>query len=172
MDVFLPSQFVFSFNSPVFYVRGEMSAQINYLQKILPFLTVVFIFCLNFATFGQKMEKSDSETVQIFAPQDLYGKSDTSIKTELDSVASISGHISDAYGRGIRGALLVVFDTHGSPPMITMSNMFGFFRFDGLATGEEYIITVLHGKYLFFNNSRSFTLNGAMTGMNFQAEEP
>lgn len=147
-----------------------MPAQSTCLRPTLS-LTIVTVLLVSFTASAQKSRKTESGQTEISSPPLVVAQANSSAKSDLDSVASISGRITDAYGRGIRGATLIVFDFHGNPPLLTRSNTFGFYRFEGLATGEDYIVTVLHGKFLFFNNSRSFTLNGAMTDMNFQADE-
>lgn len=148
-----------------------MPAQKYFLRRTL----LLFCFCLLLipadTVFGQERRKATSAPPLIAQTAATEPLSAEPLRSDLDSVASISGRISDAYGRGIRGAVLLIFDMQGNPPQIARSNMFGFYRFDGLATGEDYIVTVLHGKYFFVNNSRYVTLTGSMANMNFQADE-
>lgn len=148
-----------------------MPAQKYFLRRTLLLFCICMLLMPAGTVLGQERRKATAAPPLIVQTVETQPLSAEPLQTDLDSVASISGRISDAYGRGIRGAVLLIFDMQGNPPQIARSNMFGFYRFDGLATGEDYIVTVLHGKYFFVNNSRYVTLTGSMANMNFQADE-
>ncbi|MER3631372.1 MAG: hypothetical protein C4325_03745 [Blastocatellia bacterium] len=169
---FRPHVLLFLDPAPVYEKEEcQMPAQIRLLGCTLPSFCSFLLLLSTATVFSQEHRNRAFESP--FARQDLFLKTGElgPTKLDLDSVASISGRISDPYSHGIRGAVILIFDMHDNPPQIARSNTLGFYRFDRLTTGEDYIITVLHSKYFFLNNSRSFTLSGTITDMNFQADE-
>jgi len=72
--------------------------------------------------------------------------------------ASISGRVTTASGQGIRNAKVVVTGGLLAEPVITSTGSFGYFRFDGFATGQTYVVSVYSKRYTFATPSRVITL--------------
>lgn len=85
--------------------------------------------------------------------------------------ADVSGRVTDSSGRGISGARLTVFNVITGEARYASSNTFGYYKFTGLQTGEFYIMSVEHKRYLFLTPSISFSLEDNISGLNFQASK-
>jgi hypothetical protein len=83
---------------------------------------------------------------------------------------SVSGQVTDSFGRGISGARLSIVDAQSGETFITSSNTFGFYNLNGPTAGRFYIMTVSHRRYTFSDNSRSFSLNEDIAGVDFVAD--
>jgi hypothetical protein len=83
---------------------------------------------------------------------------------------SVSGQVTDSFGRGIGGARLSIVDAQSGETFITSSNTFGFYNLNGPTAGRFYIMTVSHRRYTFSDNSRSFSLNEDIAGVDFVAD--
>jgi hypothetical protein len=94
----------------------------------------------------------------------------TGIVTILSPTAantSVGGMVLSADGRPVRGARLSLTDPSGlSRPAI--SNSFGFFRFDDVAVGETYVISVRAKGYTFA--PRVLSITDEVTNLNLVAE--
>jgi len=58
-----------------------------------------------------------------------------------------------------------------SQPLIARTNSFGNYAFDGLATGEIYVVTVVSNRYNFPQSSIILNLDDTITNADFEAEE-
>lgn len=85
------------------------------------------------------------------------------------SVASISGRIFTADGRGINSTIVSLMDQNGNP-QTTISSSFGYYRFDGLPVGQTYIIEVRSKGVTFAVPTRVITLNEDLTDVDFVAD--
>ena len=82
--------------------------------------------------------------------------------------ASVSGRVLSASGRAIKGSVLTLLNTQTNEFRSVFSNQFGYYRFDDVAVGNFYILTINDRKgFNFPNNQQSFTLNDNLTGINF-----
>jgi hypothetical protein len=72
--------------------------------------------------------------------------------------ASISGRVATADGRGIRNANVVITGNSLAQPIVVTTGSFGYFTFDGLSTGETYVVTVNSQRYTFSTPSRVISL--------------
>lgn len=84
--------------------------------------------------------------------------------------ASISGRVLTANGSGIRNAKVVVTGGSLTSPIIATTGSFGYFMFEGLATGETYVVTVNSKRYTFSTPSRVITLTDNISDADFIAE--
>jgi hypothetical protein len=82
--------------------------------------------------------------------------------------ASISGRVIDRYGRGIRGAMVMVQGGDGIPKT-AYSNTFGYYRIDGLPVGESFAVTVSARRYAFAAPTRFLNLADDISDLNFTA---
>lgn len=83
--------------------------------------------------------------------------------------ASISGRTVDSFGNGVYGSRLTLMNAATGEIHYAMSNPFGYYSFEGIDTGSFYIITVSHKRYTFADDTRSFTLNEDLAGLDFVA---
>jgi len=83
--------------------------------------------------------------------------------------ASISGRVVDSFGNGIGGARLTVTDAANGFTWNAISSPFGYYTIDGLEVSNFYVMTVAHKRYQFTDDTRSFTLNEDLAGLDFIA---
>ncbi|MBC7899585.1 MAG: carboxypeptidase regulatory-like domain-containing protein [Saprospiraceae bacterium] len=84
------------------------------------------------------------------------------------SLASISGQVTTAGGRGMPNARLTLTGGALTEPRVYTSSGFGYYRFDGLTIGQTYTVTVGSKRYAFVVNSQTVVLGGD-TIVNFVA---
>lgn len=61
---------------------------------------------------------------------------------------TISGRVSDIFGRGIFGVCVKITGSNGNV-RVPLTSSFGYYAFDGLAAGETYCLTTAHKNYQF-----------------------
>ncbi len=83
--------------------------------------------------------------------------------------STVSGRVTDSYGRGISGARISVNDASTGAVTTVATNPFGYYTVTNLESADFYIMTVSHKRYTFANSSRSFTLNQDLLGADFVA---
>lgn len=83
---------------------------------------------------------------------------------------SITGRVTDSYGRGIFGARISLFNASSGAAYSATTNSFGYYRINDLPVGDFYVMSVAHKRYLFLNGSTSFSLEDNLTGMDFVAD--
>jgi hypothetical protein len=54
-------------------------------------------------------------------------------------------------------------------PRSVRTNTFGFYRFEGLPSGQTYFLSVLSGKFTFFEPTRYVDLASDLNGLDFVA---
>ena len=80
---------------------------------------------------------------------------------------SVSGRVMDTSGRGVYGARVSLTAADGKvSPAIT--NMFGYYRIDGVTVGETYVAAVSAKRYTF--RSRVVTIGDDLAGLDFIEE--
>lgn len=83
--------------------------------------------------------------------------------------ASISGRVVTADGRGIANQVVMVMGGDLAEPRSVRTNTFGFYRFEGLPSGQTYFLSVLSGKLTFFEPTRYVDLASDLNGLDFVA---
>ncbi len=78
----------------------------------------------------------------------------------------VSGKVTNQ-GNGIGGAKVTITDSSGLSRS-TVSSPLGYFRFDGVTTGESYLVQVSSKRYRF--SSRIVTINDSVSDMDFEAQ--
>ena len=81
---------------------------------------------------------------------------------------SVSGKVTTPDGRGLRNARVVITDSQGNARTVTTSS-FGLYQFDGITTGEAYVISVVSKQYRFA--SQLIQVGDTLTDVNFVAQE-
>ena len=84
--------------------------------------------------------------------------------------ASISGRVATANGQGIRNAAVVITGNSLSEPLVTQTGSFGYYTFDGLQSGETYVLTVNSRRYSFSVPSRVISLVDNVADADFTAD--
>ncbi len=89
--------------------------------------------------------------------------------TSTAANASISGRVLTAGGNGIRNAEVVISGGTLTEPMRVQTGSFGYYNFEGLQTGQTYIITVNSRRYVFSVPTRVVTLSDNIADLDFVA---
>jgi hypothetical protein len=84
--------------------------------------------------------------------------------------ASISGRVLTADGRGIRNARIVISGNSLEHPISVTTGSFGWYTFDGLRTGETYVLTVNSRRFTFSIPSRVISLVDNVADADFIAD--
>lgn len=80
----------------------------------------------------------------------------------------VRGRVRDFWGRSISRATISVFCLDCEDVLVGRTNMFGYYKIEGLRMGSSYLISIRHGKHLFTSPSVSFTVNAVSTSLNFE----
>ena len=83
--------------------------------------------------------------------------------------AYISGRVMTADGRPIRNAMVTITGNSLMEPRVFQTGTFGYYMFDGLATGETYVITVTQRRFIFQTPTRVVTLTDNIADLDFIA---
>jgi len=84
------------------------------------------------------------------------------------ALVSVSGKVSTPDGRGLRNAIVVIIDSHGTKRTVTTSS-FGFYVFYDVAVGETYVIRVSSKRYRFA--PMTLPVADTLTGVDFVGSE-
>lgn len=84
------------------------------------------------------------------------------------AMASISGQILTACGNGISKVRVSLTNGSGATRQ-TLTNAFGYFRFDDVEVGQIYIISVNSKRFQFANNTRVLFVGDEITDLIFNA---
>lgn len=85
--------------------------------------------------------------------------------------ASISGRVVDSNGRGIGKVSVTVEGPNGERRRV-LTGTFGYYRFDGLAVGQTYIVTVAAKRYVFDDPTRVISLFDNVSDADFVGHSP
>jgi len=107
--------------------------------------------------------------IQLEEGELVHCKFHNSQLTPSAAPASISGRVLNSFGAGIGGARLTVVDAASGETFAAISNPFGYYTVEGTEVGNFYIMTVSHKQYVFADNTRTFTLQDNVSGMDFIA---
>ncbi len=81
---------------------------------------------------------------------------------------TVGGRVVTARGRGISQAFVTLTNSAGAS-LMTMTNPFGYFKFNEVQAGETYVIRVRSKRYTFANPSQVHLVNGDITNLIFTA---
>ena len=81
---------------------------------------------------------------------------------------SISGRVVTAKGRGIGKAFVSIVDGNGDMRTV-LTNSFGFYGFNDVASGENCLISVTDKNYQFARPAQFLAVSGDLTEVNFTA---
>ncbi len=86
------------------------------------------------------------------------------------ATVSVSGKATTANGNGIRNVIVTLIVPNGNI-LTTRTSTFGYFRFDEIAVGETYIISVNSKRFTFNPSSQILSVNEELTNVDFVAQE-
>ena len=84
--------------------------------------------------------------------------------------ATVSGRVLTQSGNGIRNALVTISATNGTM-QTTFTGSFGYFKFEGVAVGETYFISVLSRRFTFTQPTQVRSVFEDVADINFIADE-
>jgi hypothetical protein len=79
----------------------------------------------------------------------------------------VSGRVYNSTGRGVAGAIVRMTDQGGNV-VYAMTNPFGYYHFEGVASGQDYVVTVTSKQYTF--TPRLVSVSDSITDLDFIAE--
>jgi hypothetical protein len=83
---------------------------------------------------------------------------------------SVGGRVLTADGRGIRNVRVMLTPMNGAV-QYSLTGPFGYYRFDGVAVGETYILTVFSKSFVFRNPTQVVIVNEELIELDFVAME-
>jgi hypothetical protein len=83
--------------------------------------------------------------------------------------ATISGRVVDSFGNGIGGARLTVMDGTTGQVFSAISSPFGYYTVEGMEVDNFYVMSVSHKRYTFADDTRTFSLQDDISGVDFVA---
>ena len=86
----------------------------------------------------------------------------------LAAEVSISGRVLNAQGNAISKAQITITEPSGATRTV-MTNAFGYYRFDEVAAGETYILSIAHKSYQFANSPRILFVGEDLEDIDFTA---
>jgi hypothetical protein len=89
--------------------------------------------------------------------------------TERAPLASLSGRIVDSRGRAVGGLQVTVTRTNGNQSWSAVTNTFGYYTVNGLATGNSYKVVAKNNRYSISPNSLTVSLASDISNLNFVA---
>jgi len=87
---------------------------------------------------------------------------------QASAIVQVSGRVTTPSGLGLRNATVSITNSLGVRRTVTTTS-FGFYNFDGVATGQTYTVTVISKRYRFA--SRSVAINDNFSGLDFMGLE-
>jgi hypothetical protein len=82
---------------------------------------------------------------------------------------SVGGRVNSASGRALSGVLVYLIDQNGNQRQ-TMSNSFGYYRFDEIEVGQTVTVSVFSKRYTFNQPSQVLTLKDNALEVNFYGD--
>lgn len=92
-------------------------------------------------------------------------------RSTTSASATVSGRILSADGRAISNATVTISGGGMQTPMTISTGHFGYYTFEGLATGHSYVVTVGAKRHTFANPARVVNVQDDVTDANFIAEQ-
>ncbi len=91
-----------------------------------------------------------------------------SVNTPTAANVSVSGKVLTAKGKGLLNVRVSITDNNGNV-RTAMTNSFGNYSFNEIATGQNYVISATHRKYRFEVPTQILQVNENLTDVNFTA---
>ncbi len=88
------------------------------------------------------------------------------ISAELPSIVSVGGRAVTSGGLAIKDAQLAM-TSMGGVTRIARTNSFGYYRFDDVAIGQDYVVSIASKRFTFTPESITVTVTAGLTGVDF-----
>jgi hypothetical protein len=155
------------------YINGNITAfgpgnPITVTENLVPTWTLSNIQCSETGTPNSTVSFFDRKVTLIAEPDEYI--TCTFTNTQLIPTAAraiISGRATTSGGFGISGATLTLTNAETGEVAQARTNPFGNYFFDDVEVGTFYVLTIRHKKHFFTEDTRSFTLNDNLTGLDF-----
>src|SRR5436190_284614 len=85
------------------------------------------------------------------------------------SPVSVSGRVTDSRGRALKNVSVNVKDLNTGAVYSAVTTSFGYYNFQGLLTTHFFEMTAKASRQIFLPDTRSFTLNDNLSGVDFTA---
>lgn len=92
-------------------------------------------------------------------------------RATTSALATVAGRVVSANGRPISNAAVTISGGGMQVPMTVSTGHFGYYSFEGLATGQSYIVTVGAKRHTFANPARVVNVQDDVVDTNFTAEQ-
>lgn len=83
---------------------------------------------------------------------------------------SLAGRATTASGQGVRNAVITLTDSTGHTRQ-TLTASFGYYKFEDVAAGETYVLSIHSKRFTFENATREILVSDNVTDANFTAME-
>jgi uncharacterized delta-60 repeat protein len=103
-------------------------------------------------------------------PNQMFGVARLQNLAPTAANASIKGRVLTKFGRGISNAEITLQSDVSNEIKTVRTNSFGYYNFDDLQSGKNYILTINSKRYRFSQSSIFISLNEDFTEANFIAE--
>jgi hypothetical protein len=136
-----------------------------------PIWSLAGITCTSTGGVNNNTISTGTRSVSIVLEEGEYVKCSFH-NTQLQPTAApaiVSGRVVDSFGTGIGGARLVLTDAQSGNSFAAVTNSFGYYSIEGVEIGNFYVLSVSHKRFTFSDNTRAFTLNEDLAGMDFVA---
>jgi hypothetical protein len=124
-----------------------------------------------YPTVNNNIISNPGRSVQ-FVAEEAEQTTCTFTNTQFQPTAAhvaISGRTVDSFGSGIGGTKVTLTNAATGESVIALTNPFGYYTMEA-EVGNFYIISVSNKRYTFSDNSRTFSLNEELTGVDFVAD--
>jgi hypothetical protein len=123
---------------------------------------------LNISTIGAT---AGPKSITITNPdgQSATGNNLVTILAPTAAGATSAGRVSDSRGFGLRNVAIRIVSQDGTRDVTAITNSFGYYRVDGLPSGQAYLITPVSSRYTFSPQNRLLTLNEDVLELGFTA---
>lgn len=81
--------------------------------------------------------------------------------------ATISGRVLDANGNPVRGAAIQLWNVSAGTYFHAQTGSLGYYTLTDVPVADFYVLTATHGRMSFGDNTRSFTLDDDLEGVDF-----
>ena len=82
------------------------------------------------------------------------------------AAVSVNGRVTDSFGQGVSKTRINMTKSNGEI-LSAITNSFGYYQFDGIEVGQNYVLQASSKQYQFQNNPRVLFVNEDLTGEDF-----
>ena len=118
----------------------------------------------NFGIYNFTVKATDTDGIAGVRRFSMYVFSPTSAN------AAVSGSVKNASGSGIKNASVTLTDINGNIRRV-QTGSFGFYKFENVAAGQTYVISISAKRFTFAQSSRTLPVNEDAGNVDFVAQE-